>query len=133
MGTCTCDGPATGSSAYNPSMSSLFVGTGPSNCKRDPKAGARDGAEGRTVLRGGDLTVLVRKVELRGARVALSARSTARKPNGSESEALEGVPRSYSYRAVVAAPTNESVRRWSMLVVDGGRGELGGSEDEERE
>lgn len=87
------DGPATGSSAYNPSISSLFVGTGASSCERDANTGAWDGAEGRMMLRGGDLTALIRKIDLRGTRFAFSARSTATNPNGSESEALEGVPR----------------------------------------
>ena len=68
---------------------------------------------------------LMREVGLCGAdsaRLALSARSTATNPNGSESEALVGVPRWYSYRAVAARS------------VDGkAKGELGGSDEGERE
>ena len=60
------------------------------------------------MLRGGDLTVLMREVGLCGAsagmvRLFLRARSTATKPNGSESVTLEGgVPRWYACLAGVA-------------------------------
>lgn len=125
-GTWTCDGPATGSSAYSPSMSSLFVGTGASSCEKDAKTGGRE--EGRTVLRGGDLTALMRGAGLcAGARFALRARSTATNPNGSESEALDGVPRLYSCRTVVARSGEWT---WST---ERGKGELGGRDEEERE
>jgi hypothetical protein len=115
-----------GSSAYNPSISSLFVGTGGSSCDENDAKTGEWMAEGRTVLRGGDLMALMREVGFRGAgaaRLALSARSTATNPNGSESEALVGVPRWYSYRAVAARS------------VDGGKakGELGGRDEGERE
>lgn len=120
---------------YNPSISSLFVGIGASRCEKDAKTGGWEGAEGRTALRGGDLTALTREVGLcgTGTCLVLSARSTAKKPNGSESEDLEGVPRWCWYGAVVGAPAEWSVKWvWSMFV-EGGRGELGGRVDEERE
>lgn len=101
------DGPATGSSAYRSSISSLFVGIRSANCVKDEKAGALDVAEVTTELRGGDFKALMRGAGLRDAgvgaavRFALRARSTTKNPNGSESDALEGVLSSYSCRALV--------------------------------
>lgn len=74
----------------------------------DERTGAVGVLDKRTILRGGDLTapVLTLGADLRtggtaAARSALSARSMARNPNGSESDARMGVlVSSYSYRAL---------------------------------